>query len=241
MANEILELRNGTKVFLRHSARAKRIILRVGRTDGRAVLVIPKGVSRIQAENFAASRQEWLAAHQAVVPGPMRVEVGVRLPIGGRPVQVSLREGRRAVLIEGEHIFVPQGRPTGVLIAAFLKQRAREALLAACEGFVGELGPARPFSALALRDTKTRWGSCSWGGRLMFSWRLAMSPTQVLEYVAAHEVAHLRYMDHSPQFWATVERLMPDYREARAWLAKNGPQLLAWQFASDAPVPRHDL
>lgn len=238
MNDEIVELGNGAKVVLRRSARAKRFILRVGRLDGRAVLTIPAGIRRDMAERFLASRQDWVAKHQAAAPGAMRVEIGSMLPVGGRPVQV-VADGRRAgARLKGDEILVPQNRPAGVVVAAFLKEQAREALIEACEGFVQNLGPARPFTALALRDTKTRWGSCTSAGRLMFSWRLAMAPAQVLDYVAAHEVAHLKHMDHSPQFWNAVEGLFPQYRQARSWLQKNGPQLLAWEFGPDAVPPR---
>ena len=86
------------------------------------------------------------------------------------------------------------------------------------------------FTALALRDTRSRWGSCTHEGRLMYSWRLAMAPPEVLDYVAAHEVAHLAHMDHSPRFWAAVATLMPGYAPRRAWLRRNGADLMAWSF-----------
>src|SRR5699024_841505 len=112
----------------------------------------------------------------------------------------------------------------GPVVAAFLRHRAREALLAACGRHGAALArldldrPARTFAGLVLRDTRSRWGSCSSRGRLMFSWRLAMAPDQVLDYVAAHEVAHLAHMDHSPAFWAVVTALFPAHPQARQWL-----------------------
>ena len=92
----------------------------------------------------------------------------------------------------------------------------------------------RRFTALALRDTRSRWGSCTHEGRLMYSWRLAMAPPEVLDYVAAHEVAHLRHMDHSPRFWAAVAGLMPGYAIHRDWLRRHGADLMAWQFRDPA-------
>ena len=85
-------------------------------------------------------------------------------------------------------------------------------------------------TGIALRDTRSRWGSCTAQGRLMFSWRLAMAPDGVLDYVAAHEVAHLAHMNHAPAFWAEVGRLMPDWTARRDWLRRNGAALQAWQF-----------
>ena len=84
--------------------------------------------------------------------------------------------------------------------------------------------------AISLRDTRSRWGSCNHSGRLMFSWRLAMAPPDILDYVAAHEVAHRRHMDHSAAFWATVERIHGAYAGPRAWLRENGASLHRYRF-----------
>jgi predicted metal-dependent hydrolase len=113
---------------------------------------------------------------------------------------------------------------------------ARDRLAAACDRHAQRLG-RRP-AALVLRDTRSRWGSCSAQGVLMFSWRLAMAPPAVLDYVAAHEVAHLAEMNHSRAFWATVARLLPDHAAPRAWLRAEGGALHRWRF--DALPPRGD-
>ncbi|HHL21369.1 MAG TPA: M48 family peptidase, partial [Aliiroseovarius sp.] len=113
-------------------------------------------------------------------------------------------------------------------VAALFKQEARARLSAATARHGAALGRAP--AALTLRDTRSRWGSCSAEGRLMFSWRLVMAPPEVLDYVAAHEVAHLAEMNHSRAFWDQVERLMPGYQPHRLWLRKNGALLHAYQF-----------
>ena len=97
-------------------------------------------------------------------------------------------------------------------------------LRAACDRHAAALG--RSYQAIVLRDTRSRWGSCTSDGRLMFSWRLAMAPLAVLDYVAAHEVAHLRHMDHSPRFWAAVAGLVPDYAQHRDWLRRHDGRTL---------------
>ena len=114
------------------------------------------------------------------------------------------------------------------MTAAWLRVLAGTRLRAACDRHAARLG--RSWRALVLRDTRSRWGSCTHDGRLMFSWRLAMAPPEVLDYVAAHEVAHLAHMDHSPRFWATVETLLPDHAPQRAWLKMQGGALMMWRF-----------
>ena len=88
----------------------------------------------------------------------------------------------------------------------------------------------RPVTAVSLRDTRSRWGSCTSEGKLMLSWRLVFAPPKVFDYVIAHEVAHLVEMNHSRAFWAIVEGLRPDYRDAKDWLKSDGPDLHRYRF-----------
>ncbi|MFM2356655.1 MAG: hypothetical protein RLZZ528_2391, partial [Pseudomonadota bacterium] len=111
---------------------------------------------------------------------------------------------------------------------AFLRVAARTRLNAACDRFAAALG--RPYSRIALRDTRSRWGSCTQDGGLMFSWRLVMAPPEVLDYVAAHEVAHLAEMNHSDAFWSVVARLYPDHARQRRWLKAEGSLLHGYRF-----------
>ncbi len=118
----------------------------------------------------------------------------------------------------------------GVRAAAFLREAARQRCLAATEVHAARLG--QPFGRITLRDTRGRWGSCTAAGDLMFSWRLILAPDAVLDYVAAHEVAHLAEMNHSPRFWAAVARLCPDYAAQRDWLRQHGASLMAYDFGA---------
>ncbi|MFN6979665.1 MAG: M48 family metallopeptidase, partial [Gemmobacter sp.] len=120
----------------------------------------------------------------------------------------------------------------GARVAAFLRLLARDRLAAACDAHAARAG--RRYVRLVLRDTRSRWGSCTAQGALMFNWRLAMAPPAVLDYVAAHEVAHLVRMDHSPAFWAEVERLRPGHAADRAWLRRHGGALHGWRFDTPA-------
>jgi predicted metal-dependent hydrolase len=217
-------------VILRRSARARRMTLRVARAGGEVVLTLPKRASVQDGRAFAESRAEWLRSMRAQMPALQIATHGALLPVEGRGRLITPSEQRRVALSD-QALLVPQGRPAGVVVAAFLKHLAHARLTAACDRHARALG--RSFSAMSLRDTRSRWGSCTHDGRLMFSWRLAMAPPEVLDYVAAHEVAHLAHMDHSPAFWAATARLMPDYAQRRAWLRAHGHELLAWRFRDE--------
>ncbi len=115
-------------------------------------------------------------------------------------------------------------------VAAWLREESRRACVAGVARHAAALG-LRP-GRISLRDPRSRWGSCTASGDLMFSWRLIMAPTAVLDYVVAHEVAHLAEMNHSPRFWAVVKRLCPDYLVARDWLRRNGATLHRHNFGA---------
>ena len=103
---------------------------------------------------------------------------------------------------------------------------ARRAIVETATREAARLGVA--FTRIAIRDTRSRWGSCSTTGTLSFSWRLALAPREILEYVVVHELCHLRHHDHSPRFWAFVAEAWPKYREHKAWLDAHGWELLAF-------------
>lgn len=214
-------------VALRRSARARRMTLRVARAGGQVVLTLPVSVSVAEGRAFAESRAGWLRKIRATAPQPSVVSAGALMPIEGRMLRLT-PTATRLVGIEGEHLIYPANRPAGPTVSAWLKQMARSRLALACDRYARQIG--RPYRAITLRDTRSRWGSCTHDGRLMFSWRLAMAPPEVLDYVAAHEVAHLKHMDHSPAFWAATASLMPGYERQRQWLRVQGHELLAWSF-----------
>lgn len=215
------------EIVLRRSAQARRMTLRVSALDGRISLTRPAGVTEAEAMRFAEQKAPWLRAQVARVTPVRAVGVGVAVPVEGLPLVVST--GRPGIDRDG--LRVSPARPAGPQVAAILKTLARERLVAAVSHHAEALGlsPGR----LTLRDTRSRWGSCTGRGDLMFSWRLIMAPADVLDYVAAHEVAHLRHMDHSRAFWATVEETRPDWRVHRNLLRAEGAALHAWRFGAD--------
>jgi predicted metal-dependent hydrolase len=119
----------------------------------------------------------------------------------------------------------------GPRVAAWLKVLARDRLAQASTRYAGLVG--RRYSSLAIRDTRSRWGSCSPDGRLMYSWRLIMAPPPVLDYVAAHEVAHLVELNHSPAYWTVVTAICPDWKDHRAWLGRMATRCTGCAFRID--------
>jgi len=219
------------RVRLRVTARARRFTLRLDPAGDGALLTLPPGVPPTEARMFLLRQSDWLTRALARAPGRIAVAAGTRLPVAGDEVEVCLFDGpRRAPRLEEGRLILsgPAGLQPGPRIAAFLKTRARDALVPAAQHYASQLGRAP--RGVALRDTRTRWGSCSATGRLSFSWRLAMAPPEVLDYVAAHAAAHLVEMNHGPRYWALVERLLPDYRTHRSWLKREGRRLHGFRF-----------
>ncbi len=204
--------------------------LRVGRADGRVTLTLPAGMSERQASAFVRDQAGWVRRAVAAVPARRIVRVGGTVPLLGRDVPIVAGGGRAARYL-GETIAVVDDAQAGPRVRALLQTLARTHLAAAVDRYAETAG--RSPAKLTLRDTRSRWGSCSSRGDLMFSWRLVMAPPEVLDYVAAHEVAHLLHMDHSPRFWAAVERLVPDYATHRAWLRTDGATLHAVDFSKE--------
>ncbi|NOD36850.1 DUF45 domain-containing protein [Ruegeria sp. HKCCD5849] len=211
---------------LRKSARARRISLRISQLDGRVTLTYPIGVPETEALNFARTKEEWIRQHLEDRPDMAKVQFGQTIPIEGVDRRIVPAVGRR-VLLQANEVAVPEGAEARRL-ARFLKELARDRLTGACDDYAAMLG--RPYSTLSLRDTRSRWGSCSSHGGLMFSWRLILAPPEVLHYVAAHEVAHLAEMNHSPAFWAQVEKIFGPYQHPRRWLRDNGAELHRFRF-----------
>ncbi len=229
MKTHILKGDPPIEVALRRNARAKRYTLRVSKSAGTVSLSIPVSAPEAEALDFLAERAGWVRRHLADAPGVQRPAIGTAFPLLGTDRPVVAGPGRAARFSDGR-IVMPEGGRCGPLMVTLLKTMAREALAARCDHHATRLG--RRFGRITLRDTRSRWGSCSAKGDLMFSWRLIMAPPEVLDYVAAHEVAHLAEMNHSRAFWAACEALYPGYQAPRRWLRAQGPALQAWRFDS---------
>jgi predicted metal-dependent hydrolase len=131
-------------------------------------------------------------------------------------------ESGRTIVVHGERIHLPRR------VADFLKREARREIGALVEKHTAAVG--RKAKAVRFRDTTSRWGSCTSDGTLSFSWRIMMAPRPVIDYLVAHEVAHLREMNHGPKFWKLCTELCPDTERCKAWLKRNGSALQAIAF-----------
>lgn len=216
------------EITLRRSARARRFSLRVSRLDGRVTLSLPLRAREAEAMAFARAQEDWIRDTLAAMPRQAGVGIGAAVPVEGRLLVLTPATGR-GVRIDGDALLVP-GDPAqaGVRAGAFLKALARDRLVAASDRYAAQIG--RRVTQVTLRDTRSRWGSCAHDGKLMYSWRLVMAPPSVLDYVAAHEVAHMVEMNHSPAYWAVVERLYPGWQAQRKWLHMQGQSLHAYRF-----------
>lgn len=215
------------EVMLRRNARAKRFSLRVSRSDGRVSLSLPTWAPEAEALAFLREREDWVRAHLGRSPGVQLARIGAEIPVCGTPRPVMAGSGRAARFTDGA-LHVPPGPREGPRIKALLGSMARERLSESVAVHAASIG--KRYGKITLRDPRSRWGSCSSKGDLMFSWRLIMAPPAVLDYVAAHEVAHLVEMNHSARFWALCKQLCPPTDQHRRWMRAHGAELLAWRF-----------
>jgi predicted metal-dependent hydrolase len=218
-------------VDIRRSRRARRISLRLSGIDGRVTLTLPPRIPERTGLAFLREKEPWLREHLAAQPRAVIVGAGAVIPVEGVPhvIRCLAGPGGSVPVARGGALAVPgpEARiPARVL--AYLKARARDRLAAASDHYAARLD--RPYTRLTLRDTRSRWGSCSSAGGLMYSWRLILAPPEVLAYVAAHEVAHLAEMNHSRAFWETVARIHGPYEGPRGWLRANGSGLHRYRF-----------
>ncbi len=227
---EVIDLDDpACRVRLVANPRARRFTLRLDGSGDGAVLTAPPDVPRREMLSFLQAHKGWLSKALESRPRQIPVEPGVHIPIDGIDTLIVVKDGPRRPphLGDGELVLQGRGEP-GPRVAAWLKMRARDAVLPLARGYARKLG--KPIGRISLKDTRSRWGSCSSRGTLSFSWRLAMAPPEVLDYVAAHEAAHLVEMNHSERYWAVLASLMPDYADHRAWLKREGRQLHAYRF-----------
>jgi predicted metal-dependent hydrolase len=222
----------GTSIplILRVNRRARRLIVRVMHQTGEVVVVAPSRRALKDALRFAETHRGWIAAQLKKVPPLTPFAPGVHVPFAGRPHLIVHRPKARAgVVAEADLIDGPMLCASGELdfvprrIEDFMKREARRFLVARTAQHCAALGLKAP--RVALRDQVTRWGSCSRASGISYSWRLIMAPPEVADSVAAHEVAHLVHMNHSKAFWKLVETLVPNLKDADAWLTNHGRTL----------------
>ena len=230
-------------MVIRRNARARRLILRVDESLGLPVLTLPSRTSLIQGEQFLQKNISWLEDRLGQLAPAAPFSDGSVFPLRGTPCRIRGRRGRGIITLarrESGFLLTVPGEPEFMArrITEWLRREARRDLERAVARHSKALG--RFPKSLRVSDPKSRWGSCSAAGVLTFSWRLVLAPPRVLDYLAAHEAAHLKEMHHGAKFWALVERLDPDFEAARAWLNKGGVALSAVGRDASAAVPMAD-
>jgi predicted metal-dependent hydrolase len=217
-------------VRLRRHRQARRYTLRVQAATREIVLTMPLRGSIRDAKAFAQKHGGWIAARLKRLPDAMPFHDGAVIPFRGETHIIAHRPGKRGtVWVEAGDdgamtLCVAGEKPhVGRRVMDFLKREAKRDLQAASVSAAEKLGVT--VKRVSVRDQSSRWGSCSTTGVLSYSWRLILAPTFVLDYLAAHEVAHLVEMNHSNRFWKVVERVCPDWRRAKSWLDAHGAEL----------------
>ena len=213
-------------VLWRRSDRARRVSLRIDPRAAQVVVTLPPRSGRRAGMALLTTHAAWIMQRLAALAPAVPFAPGTEVPIGG--VLHVIRHDPRArggawlepgaIVVTGAPEFLPRR------VADFLRAEAKRRIAALTQKHAEALG-VKP-RAIRMKDTDTRWGSCAPDGILAFSWRLVMAPDWVLDYVVAHEVAHLKEMNHSARFWAHVERLTPHRDASVTWLREHGPALL---------------
>ncbi len=217
------------EVQVRNLAQARRMSLRVSHLDGRVMLSVPKRAKRSDIMGFLCEKEVWVREVLHTLPDRSKVGVGCAIPIFGYEREIRFAKVQEPVLTTHELLVPECSKAVEKAVQCFLKGQAQEVLTLASDKYAQQLEVS--YSNVRIRDTRSRWGSCSSRGSLMYSWRLVMAPEAIYEYVAAHEVAHLIEMNHSADFWSLVEKLRPSYPQERLWLKKHGAKLHQWDFS----------
>lgn len=216
-------------VRLRRHHQARRYTLRIHAANREVVLTMPPRGSVKQAKEFAQRHGAWIAARLRRLPDTVPFAHGTLLPLRGVDHRIEHRKGTRGTVWVETHmdnplLCVAGGAPhVPRRVRDYLKREARRDLEVASRAAAQALEV--DIRRVSVRDQSSRWGSCSSTGVLSYSWRLILAPPFVLEYLAAHEVAHLIEMNHSQRFWRLVERICPEMGRAKVWLDAHGAGL----------------
>ena len=234
VARRAIALDLGAPVLIRVNKRARRLLLRIDASSRTVELVLPHGVPAEHGLKFLAAQRGWIAARLDALPPSVPFAEGAVVPIFGVPHRICRESDSTAppvaivVCAPGGGEIRVRGAPEHFArrVRDHLIRLARHELSRRARIYAARIG--RPIARVGVRDTKSRWGSCSAKGGLSFSWRLVLAPEAVVDYVVAHEVAHLAEMNHGPRFWHLVRTLTPDCAGPRAWLKRHRSRLFSY-------------
>jgi len=214
--------------------RARRLTLRIDAGGKGLRVTVPPGMPAREIDRFLERHRGWLEERLAKVPDRPKVRPGVKVPLRGvahtiihepglrGTVEVGSDERGPTLVVYGDRRHLPRR------VADFLKREAKRDIEALVGKHTATVG--RRAKSIRFKDTSSRWGSCTSDGSLSFSWRIMMAPAPVIDYLVAHEVAHLKEMNHGPRFWKLCRELCPRTDEAKSWLKRNGNALQAIDF-----------
>ncbi len=208
--------------------RARRLIVRVDPVKGRVIVTAPSKRALSEAIDFARTRAPWISRELDACAVARPFAAGETFPYRGAPVEIkATKRARGGVALDGGKLVVDgDARHLNRRVTEWLKKEARFALTERVDHYAALLSRKR--GPIAIRDTRSRWGSCARTGAMSFSWRLILAPPQILDYVAAHECAHLVHLNHSAAYWRTLNSLDVDARAARDWFNAHGQSLYAY-------------
>ena len=209
----------GAQLEVRRHPGARRLTLRVSRTRRAVIVTLPLQCDLDEAGSFLNRHIDWVRARLDSLPNHVPFEDAAAMPLRGIPHAISFSGGKRSRIVTIDNrgvlptIIVPGDKDLASnRLTRWLLEEAKRDLAASVEKHARPL--ALKVKRIAIRDQTSRWGSCSTTGALSFSWRLVLAPSFVLDYVAAHEVAHLIEMNHGPRFWALVKKICPEFETA---------------------------
>jgi len=215
-------------VRIRRNPRARRVVLRIVGTGDGLALTLPNGVPIADGLALVERERAWIAARLRVIPPRQPFADGVLIPFLGEPHLIRHRPDRARGVVRHGGAFEVGGDAEllSARLTRWLRAAALSELSARSASKANRLG--KPIRGIRVREMRSRWGSCSAHGDLSYNWRLVMAPSFVIDYVAAHEVAHLAWHNHGEAFWATVATLTSGVPLARRWLRTDGSRLLAY-------------
>ena len=218
------------KVAVRKVRNSTRLSLRVSSINESVTLTAPVNTNQDVLLRFLESKENWLKENLLKISDKkVHVDIGRLIPIFGIKKHIKICSESLNVRIIGNSIRIPTtvSKP-GLAVENFLKKLAKEEITRVANYYCGKLGVS--YASIKLRDTRSRWGSCSSNSNLMFSWRIIMAPRNIIRYLVAHEVTHLKHFNHSREFWFEVLSIFGSYENERNWLRTEGTDLHFYKF-----------
>lgn len=221
-------------LIISRNDRARRLALRLDSKERVIRLTIPGRMSDRSALNFVRAHEDWIYEKLSELPPPLPFEHGRILPVLGRSHRIVIDhdDTRKTtdIFFEGDDLVIQTNKTDPAnRLERFLKKLAKDEITKRADIKAAQID--KTIKSISIRDTKSRWGSCSADAKLSFSWRLIFAPIEALDYVIAHEVAHLVHLDHSRAFWNLCRKLSDDYTEGSYWMRNHGHELM--RFGQD--------